>query len=115
MDFSGKSVIVTGAGKGIGRATANFLAVRGAHVIAIGRTKADLDALSADIGCRTLVADVADPQALRSVMEAAGTSDFLVNNAGVNILESMFDVTEQSYETVLGTNLRGALIACQEF
>lgn len=114
MQFSGKSVIVTGAGKGIGRACAQLLTERGAHVVAMSRTQADLDDLSAR-GCRTIRVDLADPAAARAAMEDAGTCDFLVNSAGTNVLESVLDMTEQGYETVLGINLRAALITCQEF
>ena len=50
MQFSGKSVIITGAGKGIGRACAQLMAARGAEVVAISRTQSDLDSLKSDIG-----------------------------------------------------------------
>jgi L-xylulose reductase len=51
QDFSGKSVLVTGAGKGIGRAIAKMLSERGASVVAISRTAADLESLRAETGC----------------------------------------------------------------
>lgn len=115
MNFSDRSVIITGAGKGIGRATAQFLAARGAKVVAISRTRSDLDSLAVEIGSRSITADLADPQAVRRAMTAAGPCDYLVNSAGINVLESVVDMTEAGYEAVLGTNLRAALIACQEF
>lgn len=115
MQFSGKSVIVTGAGKGIGRACARLMATRGASVISLSRTKADLDSLKAEIGCRTVVVDLKDPKSARAAMAEAGTADFLINSAGINVLESTFDMTEEGYEAVLGINLRAALITCQEF
>lgn len=115
MDFSGRSVIVTGAGKGIGRATARLLAARGAAVVAIGRTRVDLEFLTDEIGCRSIMVDLADVQAARGAMAEAGTCDFLVNSAGINVLQSVLDMTEDGYEAVLGTNLRAALITCQEF
>ncbi len=48
-------------------------------------------------------------------MAEAGTADCLINSAGINVLESAFDMTEAGYEAVMGINLRAALIACQEF
>jgi len=115
MQFSGKSVIITGAGKGIGRATAQLMAARGADVVAISRTQADLDSLAAETGGRSIAADLSDPQAARQAMAEAGTCDFLVNCAGTNVLESLLDMTDVGYETVMGINLRTALICAQEF
>ncbi|KJZ23371.1 SDR family oxidoreductase [Tritonibacter mobilis] len=115
MSFDGKSVIITGAGKGIGRACAIYLAGQGAHVIAISRTQADLQSLAAEIDCRTVQADLSDPQSARDAMAEAGPADFLINSAGINVLESSFDMTDAGYEAVLGINLRAALITCQAF
>ena len=115
MQFSGKTIIITGAGKGIGRATAQLLAARGADIIAMSRTQSDLDSLRAEIGGCSIRVDLADVAATRAAMVEAGTSDFLVNSAGVNVLESVTAMTEAGYEAVLGINLRAALITCQEF
>jgi len=115
MQFHGQSVIITGAGKGIGRACAKIMAERGAEVIALGRTASDLDTLRNEIGGRSITVDLADPAATRRAMAEAGTVEFLINSAGINVLESSFDMTEAGYEAVLGINLRAALITCQEF
>lgn len=115
MHFKGKSVIITGAGKGIGRACAAIMADRGAEVIALSRTASDLDSLRDEIGGRSIAVDLADPAATRRAMAEAGTADFLINSAGINVLESSFDMTEAGYEAVMGINLRAALITCQEF
>ncbi|MFN7023030.1 MAG: SDR family oxidoreductase [Pseudorhizobium sp.] len=115
MQFSGQSVIITGAGKGIGRACAKVMAARGAEVIALSRTKSDLDSLRKEVGGRSITVDLADPSATRKAMAEAGTADFLINSAGINVLESSFDMTEAGYEAVMGINLRAALITCQEF
>ena len=115
MQFSGKSVIITGAGKGIGRACAQLMAARGAEVVALSRTQSDLDTLRAQIGGRSIRVDLADPAATRAAMAEAGTCDFLINSAGVNVLESVTEMSEAGYEAVLGINLRAALITCQEF
>jgi NAD(P)-dependent dehydrogenase (short-subunit alcohol dehydrogenase family) len=115
MQFSGKSVIITGAGKGIGRACAKIMAERGAEVIALSRTASDLESLRAEIGGRSIAVDLGDAKAARAAMAEAGTADFLINSAGINVLESSFDMTDAGYEAVMGINLRAALIACQEF
>lgn len=115
MQFTGKKVIITGAGKGIGRACATLMAARGAEVIAMTRTQADLDSLEAEIGSRSIRVDMQDPEATRAAMAEAGPADFLINSAGVNVLESTLDMSDAGYEAVLGINLRAALIACQEF
>jgi NAD(P)-dependent dehydrogenase (short-subunit alcohol dehydrogenase family) len=115
MQFSGKSVIITGAGKGIGRACARIMAERGAEVIALSRTVADLESLRGEIGGRSVAVDLSDPAATRRAMAEASTADFLINSAGTNVLETSFEMTEAGYETVMGINLRAALITCQEF
>jgi NAD(P)-dependent dehydrogenase (short-subunit alcohol dehydrogenase family) len=115
MQFSGKSIIVTGAGKGIGRACAQHLAALGAEIVALSRTQSDLDSLRGDIGGRSIPVDLGDPAATRAAMSEAGTADGLVNCAGTNVLESVLDMSEAGYETVLGLNLRAALITSQEF
>ncbi|WP_341364338.1 SDR family oxidoreductase [Thalassospira sp. SN3W] len=113
--FNGKTVVITGAGKGIGRACAHLLVERGASVIAMARTQGDLDALSAQIGARTIQVDLSDSRAARNAMQTAGTADFLINCAGTNVLESVLEMTDAGYETVMGINLRAALICAQEF
>lgn len=113
--FEGKSVIITGAGKGIGRACALEMARRGAKVVALARTKSDLDSLSAETGSTSIIVDLLDNAAARNAMQEAGTADFLINCAGTNVLESVLDMTDEGYEAVIGINLRAALICAQEF
>ena len=115
MQFQDRSVIITGAGKGIGRATALTMAERGAHVVAISRTQADLDSLCALTGGRGIAADLSDPKAARDAMAQAGSCDYLVNCAGTNVLESVLQMSDAGYDTVMDINLRSALICAQEF
>lgn len=115
MDFSGQSVIITGAGKGIGRACAHLMAQRGAKVIALSRTASDLARLHEQIGARTIEVDLIDPAATRAAMAEAGTADFLINSAGINVLQSTQAMSDAGYEAVMGVNLRAALITCQQF
>ncbi|NDR56242.1 SDR family oxidoreductase [Aliiruegeria sabulilitoris] len=115
MEFEGKSVIITGAGKGIGRATAILLAKRGAQVVGINRSRDTLETLREETGARIVTADLAKPDEARAAMREAGTCDYLINCAGTNVLETVLDLTDEGYETVIGINLRAALICAQEF
>src|SRR5262245_2415888 len=79
--------VVTGAGRGIGRATAEALARRGARVLAVARTESELVDLSAGTDVQILVSSIAEPEACASIIEHArrrlGPIDILVNNAGI--------------------------------
>lgn len=116
-EFAGKTVLVTGAGKGIGYATAVLLAERGAHVVALSRSKADLDRLSEKIGCQTIAVDLADAAAtLAAAKEAqqAQPVDLLVNCAGIVDLEPFLDATIESFDRTMAVNVRAAMIVAQE-
>jgi len=113
--FDGQSVIITGAGKGIGRACAIEMAKRGATVVAMARTRADLDSLVAETKGIAIVVDLMDSAAARRAVKDAGTCDFLINCAGTNVLETVLEMTDAGYEAVMGINLRAALVCAQEF
>jgi len=113
INFEGKRVLVTGAGKGIGRDIACLMAQLGAHVIAVSRTAADLEALRGEIDCTTFVADLADATAARRAAEEAGAVDLLVNNAGISIPQSFLDTTVEAFDQTLAVNVRAALIISQ--
>ncbi|MBB5751672.1 SDR family oxidoreductase [Prosthecomicrobium pneumaticum] len=114
MEFSGKRVLVTGAGKGIGRAIVELLVERGARVVALSRSAADLDALAATHGCETIACDLADMAATRAAARAAQPVDLLVNNAGTTHLQSFLDVTEEAFDTLMAVNCKAALVVAQE-
>ena len=114
-DFIGKTIIITGAGKGIGRACVELFTHRGARIIALSRSQADLDHLAQAFGTTVISVDLTDNAAARDAMKKAGLADALINCAGTNVLESVLDMTEEGYEEVLGINLRAALICAQEF
>ena len=88
MDFTGKHVVLTGAGKGIGRATALMLARRGAKVTALSRSAADLEELEKEICCIPIPVDLADPEATRAAARKAMPADYLINCAGTTELEA---------------------------
>ncbi|GJH36498.1 glucose 1-dehydrogenase [Paraburkholderia hospita] len=112
--FDGKTVLITGAGKGIGRATAQLLAQRGARVIALSRSAGDLRTLEDEIGCMTLCADLADASAARSAADAAQPVDLLVNCAGVVELQPFLDTTVDAFDTIMAVNVRAAMIVAQQ-
>lgn len=111
--LDGKRALVTGAGKGIGRVIAPFLAECGADIVALSRTQADLDELRDTIGCQTIRADLADPAEAQRATEQAGPVDLLVNNAGVAILEPFLDATVDAFDTTFAINVRAVMIISQ--
>lgn len=104
MQFTGKRILVTGAGKGIGNATARYLAARGAKIIATTRSADDLAALAADIDCETLLCDVEDQSAAAEMAAAALPVDALVNCAGITTQESFLESKLASMEQILAIN-----------
>ncbi len=115
MDFNGKSILITGAGKGIGRATAVYLAERGAAIVALSRSSADLDDLKGAINCRTIAVDLADAEKTRAAALEALPVDLLVNCAGTTELQSLLDTTIETFDTIMAVNCRAPLIVAQEY
>ncbi|GLK84749.1 SDR family NAD(P)-dependent oxidoreductase [Ancylobacter defluvii] len=105
--LDGKTAVVTGAGRGIGRATALALAQAGAQVVAVARTRADLDDLAREGEGRIepCVADVRDEDFLARI-EAMGELDILVNNAGGNRPKMMVDVDDETLDWMIDLNIR---------
>lgn len=102
----GKRALVTGAGKGLGRAIALEYARQGADVYALARTQADLDSLAAQHSNITpMVADVLSDDAMRQI-EALGPIDILMNNAGTNQPEPMVEVSDEALDRVMDLNIR---------
>lgn len=115
MDFSGKTVLVTGAGKGIGNATALYLVDRGAEVVALSRSTTDLEALRARIGCRIRAVDLADAGDTRAAAEEAVPVDLLVNCAGTTELDAFVDLTVETFDTLMAVNCRAPMILSQVY
>ncbi len=113
FDFKQKRVLVTGAGKGIGREIARMLHRSNAQVIALSRTEKDLQSLNREIGCETIIAELADPDAAKRAAERAGNVDHLVNNAAIAILEPFLKITVDAWDKTMAVNLRGVMIVSQ--
>ena len=115
MQFDNRSILVTGAGKGIGRATAKMLAQRGATVVALGRASADLDSLRTEIGCRIIAVDLADAEATRAAARDAMPVDLLVNCAGTTELDAVLDLSTETFDAIMAVNARAPLVLSQEY
>ncbi len=109
----GKRILVTGAGKGIGRVTAEMLVSEGAEVIAVSRSAEDLGSLAERTGCRTHIVDLADAGAAGAVARQALPLDGLVNNAGVVELAPFLETTAALFERVMAVNVRAPMLISQ--
>ena len=123
MRFTGKTAIVTGAGQGLGRATAHRLASEGAAVAIVDlnpETAAKVRSEIEDLGGRAIdvQADVSDRELVRQAvdvcLEEFKQIDALVNNAGIGRLQPFFDSTDADWREVFEVNLLGPFIVAQE-
>ncbi|MGW2781724.1 SDR family oxidoreductase [Streptomyces populi] len=123
--FGGQLVLVTGAGSGIGRATALAFAEAGARVVAVDRDTesaartAETARLVGSPAAWAETADVGDERAMEElaakVAAAYGVVDVLVNNAGIGLAGSFFDTTAEEWRKVLDVNLWGVIHGCRLF
>src|SRR5256714_11003071 len=113
-----RTALVTGAGRGIGRACAVALAQAGAEVWLAARTRDELEQAAAEIraaggSAHAVVCDVTDSAELRRAIAAMPVLDVLVNNAGSNIPEPFVEVSEAHLDELLNLNVRAAFLAAQ--
>lgn len=115
--IEGKKAIITGASKGIGRATAIALAKEGVHLGLIARTEADLKKVVAEVkedGVEVAIAtaDVGSQAdvdtAVAKLTEELGTVDILINNAGISTFGGFLDLEVAAWEKIIQVNLLGA-------
>ena len=112
--LEGKSALVTGASRGIGRAIAAELAAAGASVVVGYRSGQDeAEALAAEIGGRAIQADVSSPDDARRLVEEAGDLDILVNNAGLTRDGLLARMSDEDWRTVIDTNLSSVFYTCR--
>lgn len=121
--FTGQTVLVTGAGSGIGRCTAHELAALGAHVVLIGRSAEKLAAVAAEIGddggeASHASCDIRDEEAVKStvsaIVAARGRIHGLVNNAGGQYPSPLENISGKGWQAVLATNLTGGFLMARE-
>lgn len=115
FDLSGKTAIVTGAGRGIGRVIAIGLAESGANVVLCSRTKAEIDTVADEIrnkGSKALsvATDLTVHEQLENLVDAAvkefGRVDILVNNAARSFLRGLLDLREDGWDKCFNTNVK---------
>ena len=116
--LDGRTALVTGAGRGIGRACAIALAQAGAEVWLISRTKGEIEQAAAEIRAaggkaHAAVCDVTKAADLKRAFSGIATLDILVNNAGSNIPEPFVEVSEEHLDRLLGLNVRAAFLVAQ--
>jgi NAD(P)-dependent dehydrogenase (short-subunit alcohol dehydrogenase family) len=113
FDFSGRSILVTGASSGIGRATVEALCASGAAVVAAARNVNELARLAEETGCEPLTLDVSDEAAIADALSSLDPFDGLVNCAGIALLERAVDTTAASFDRVMAVNTRGAVLVAK--
>lgn len=112
--LEGRTALITGGSRGIGRAIAAELANAGATVVIGYRAGGEeAEATASEIGCRTIQADVSDPDEARRLVEEAGDVDVLVNNAGITRDGLLARMSDEDWRTVLDTNLGGTFNTCR--
>ncbi|MDQ6699334.1 MAG: SDR family oxidoreductase [Acidobacteriota bacterium] len=122
--LNGKSALITGASKGLGRAMALSLAGAGAKIALVSRDREKLDGVAAEIRAagseaQVFVADVAKEEQVqrleREVATAFGKIQILVNNAGINIRKKITEFTLEEWNRVQDTNVTSVFLMCRSF
>ncbi|OMF37307.1 3-ketoacyl-ACP reductase [Paenibacillus sp. FSL H8-0548] len=117
MELKNRSAIITGAGKGIGKAIAVALAAEGVNLGLLARTSSDLETLQAELAGKygvnifiatadiSVKADV--DQAIAALKESLGSIDILINNAGIGTFGTLLDMDHEQWERIIQTNVMG--------
>src|SRR5882762_84155 len=114
-----KVALVTGGNSGIGYATAEELIANGARVIITGRQKEAVENAAKKIGAIGLVADQSDSKSAVKLVSAVeklhGKIDILILNAGIAIFSPIDQISEEQYDKIMNTNLKGVFFTLQSF
>jgi 3-oxoacyl-[acyl-carrier protein] reductase len=112
--LEGKTALVTGASRGIGRAIASELSAAGASVVIGYRSgKDEAEALASELGARAVQADVSNAEEAARLVAEAGDLDILVNNAGLTRDGLLARMSDDDWRTVIDTNLSSVFYTCR--
>lgn len=123
FSLNDKLAVVTGAGRGIGRALSIGLAEAGADVVLLSRTRNDLEDVASEIeklGRKAYIipTDITSREEIRKAIayieDQKRSIDILINNAGMNIRSTALEVRDQEWQTIMDTNLKSAFMMSQE-
>jgi NAD(P)-dependent dehydrogenase (short-subunit alcohol dehydrogenase family) len=123
MSIRDRVAIITGAGRGVGKATARRFAREGARVVLFSRTPGPLDETATDIAraggqVLSMAGDVSREEDVRALfqraMDAYGRVDILVNCAGIVLVRPFVDMDAETWDRVIAVNLRGTFLCCRQ-
>ena len=115
FDIGGRTALVTGSSRGIGRALAQGLTEAGCDVVIHGRDDTTAARAAAELGARHVAFDVTDPEAVERGAAEVGPLDILVNNAGIQHREPLLELGAADWQRVLDTNLTSAFLVSRAF
>ncbi|WP_159978174.1 MULTISPECIES: SDR family oxidoreductase [unclassified Novosphingobium] len=115
----GKTIVITGAGAGLGKALAHRFASEGETVILLGRTLSKVRSVADEIGggAMAVECDVASPDSVRAAFAAIAQKhpkiDVLINNAGIYEPFTIAEATDRQIDSIIATNLKGPIYCCR--
>jgi NAD(P)-dependent dehydrogenase (short-subunit alcohol dehydrogenase family) len=117
-DLAGRTALVTGAGRGIGRGCARALAAAGADIVAVSRSPDELEQLAEEVrelgrSARPVALDVTHSKSIRHLVSGLPQLDVLVVCAGANLPEPLLEVSDEHLDALLALNVRAAFVTLQ--
>ncbi len=116
MSLTNKTIIISGASRGLGRASARLFAEKGANVVATARTADDLNTLATEYPDRIAVVagDVASEADMQRVVQTAldrfGGINIVINNAGYGVFKNVDELTVEEWDALMSTNVKGTFV-----